>query len=40
MRIIKVQQDFAALRRAGALPVALLDQIEDYFQKLRDEQED
>jgi len=40
MRIIKAQQDFAVLRRAGAIPVALLDQIEDYFQQLMDEQED
>ncbi|AJS58583.1 hypothetical protein [Paenibacillus sp. IHBB 10380] len=40
MRIIKTQQDIDVLRRARALPAALLDQIEDYFLQLRDELED
>jgi hypothetical protein len=40
MRIIKVQQDFDILRRAGVLPAALLDQVEEYFNQLRFEQED
>ncbi|MDB5054114.1 MAG: hypothetical protein JWM44_2164 [Bacilli bacterium] len=40
MRIIKAQQDFDILRRTGVLPVALLDQVEDYFNQLRVEQED
>ncbi|MGM0884464.1 MAG: hypothetical protein ACQEXQ_25920 [Bacillota bacterium] len=30
MRIIKTKQDFDILRRAGALPAVLLDQVEDY----------
>ncbi|MEC0371144.1 hypothetical protein [Paenibacillus chibensis] len=40
MRIIKTQQDFDVLRRVKALPAVLLDQVEDYFQQLRDEQVD
>lgn len=40
MRIIKTQQDFEVLRRAGRLPAALLDQIEDYFLQLREKQKD
>lgn len=40
MRIIKTQQDFDVLRHAGATPAVLLDQVEDYFQQLRDELED
>lgn len=40
MRIIKFQQDFDVLHRAGALPAALLGKVEDYFLQLRDEQED
>jgi hypothetical protein len=40
MRIIKTQQDFDVLRRAGALPATLLDQIEDYFLHLRNGLED
>ncbi|MFE0555073.1 hypothetical protein ACFW1P_03925 [Paenibacillus sp. NPDC058910] len=35
MRIITTHQDLNVLRRAGALPAALLDQVEDYFNKLR-----
>jgi hypothetical protein len=31
---------FDVLRRAGALPATLLDQIEEYFLQLRDEKED
>ncbi|KRF20221.1 hypothetical protein ASG93_31430 [Paenibacillus sp. Soil787] len=31
MRIIKKQQDLVVLRHSGALPTALLDQVEDYF---------
>lgn len=34
MRIIKRQQDLVILRRVGALPAALLDQVEDYFNQL------
>ncbi|MHA6481652.1 hypothetical protein ACX1C1_07085 [Paenibacillus sp. strain BS8-2] len=40
MRIIKAQQDFDILRRVGVLPEALLDQVENYFNQLRVEQED
>lgn len=40
MRIIKSQQDIDILRRAGALPTALLDHVDDYFLQLRDELED
>ncbi|WP_029192399.1 hypothetical protein [Paenibacillus harenae] len=39
MRIIKRQQDLVILRRVGALPAALLDQVEDYFNQLRFELE-
>lgn len=37
MRIIKMQQDIFVLRCARALPLVLLEQIEDYFQQLRNE---
>lgn len=40
MRIIKTQQDLVILRRVGALPAALLDQVEDYFNQLSVELED
>jgi hypothetical protein len=40
MRIVKTQQDFDVLRRAGALPTAFLDQVEDYFNQLKVELED
>ncbi len=40
MRIIKTQQDFDGLRHAEALPSALIDQVEDYFNQLRVELED
>jgi hypothetical protein len=40
MRIIKSQHDFNVLRRTKALTVAFLDQVEDYFNQLRDELED
>lgn len=40
MRIIKTQQDFDVLRRAGTLPTALLGEIGGYFQQLRNELED
>lgn len=40
MRIIKTQKDFDTLCRESALSAALLDQIEGYFQQLRDELED
>ncbi|MGM1049251.1 MAG: hypothetical protein ACQEXX_24365 [Bacillota bacterium] len=39
MRIIKRQQDLVILLRVGALPAALLDQVEDYFNQLRVELE-
>jgi len=39
MRIIKTQQDFDVLRNAKALPAALLDQVEDYFLRLKVELE-
>ncbi|MNC45162.1 hypothetical protein D3C75_941100 [compost metagenome] len=40
MRIVKTQEDIDVLRRAGTLPAALLEQIEDYFKQLKDELED
>lgn len=40
MRIFKTQHDFVTLRRTRAIPVALLDLIEDYFNHLRVELED
>lgn len=40
MRIIKRQQDLVILRRVGALPATLLDQVEDYFNQLSVELED
>lgn len=40
MRIIKMQQDIFVLRCARALPLVLLEQIEDYFQQLKNELND
>ncbi|MBE9917808.1 hypothetical protein G8C92_27790 [Paenibacillus donghaensis] len=40
MRIFKTQQDFVTLRRTGAFPMTILDQIEGYFQQLKNELED
>jgi hypothetical protein len=40
LRFIKTKQDIDFLRRAEVLPVALLDQVEDYFNQLRVELED
>jgi Xaa-Pro aminopeptidase len=35
MRIVKTQQEVDALHRASAIPAALLNQVEDYFNQLR-----
>ncbi|KQX44595.1 hypothetical protein [Paenibacillus sp. Root444D2] len=40
MRIFKTQQDFDVLRHTEALPAALLDQVEGYFNQLMVELED
>ncbi|WP_442603288.1 hypothetical protein [Paenibacillus sp. KN14-4R] len=40
MRIFKTHHDFVTLRRTGAIPVTLLDQVEGYFQQLKNELED
>ncbi|MFE9276809.1 hypothetical protein ACQKLN_11360 [Paenibacillus glucanolyticus] len=40
MKIIKTKRDLVMLHRVGALPAALLDQVEDYFNQLSVELED
>lgn len=40
MRIIKLKQDIVILRCAEVLPPAFLNQIEDYFQQLKDALDD
>jgi hypothetical protein len=40
LRIITTQQDFDVLRHARALPAVLLNQVENYFNQLKIEQDD